>query len=137
MFKKKHKNINIYKQRNKKNGYVAQGLIGLKAISYGIVTKYQLESIRKVIVRKTKRNCKIWIKLSCTTPITKKSKGSRMGKGTGEVDSYIYNIKKGEIILEVLFNGLISEKTLVDILLIASNKLPIAIKINSKYINNK
>jgi ribosomal protein L16/L10AE len=60
-----------------------------------------------------------------------------MGKGTGEVDSYIYNIKKGEIILEVLFNGLISEKLLVDILLVASNKLPIAIKINSKCINRK
>jgi large subunit ribosomal protein L16 len=65
------------------------------------ITPIQLESIRRVVVRKTQRQGKMWLRSFIDQPLTKKSKGSRMGKGTGSVNLWVLDIKVGQILLEI------------------------------------
>jgi large subunit ribosomal protein L16 len=130
--KKQHNKKSVISHKNEKNGFIAHGLIGLKTSQFGILEKRQIESVRKFIMRKTKRNCKIWIKVRCLIPVTKKGKGSRMGKGAGAIDKYVYNVKKGIVLFEVMFGAIIAPKTILKILLLATNKLSIPVKIQFK-----
>lgn len=81
--------------------YPQFGVLCLKSMSYGILTATQLESIRRCILRKIKKKGLIWIRTYCTHPVTKKSEGSRMGKGVGGVKYYIANVKRGKILIEL------------------------------------
>lgn len=83
------------------SNYPQYGIICVKSLSYGILTDNQLEAVRRCILRKIKRKGIIWIRVQCNYPITKKSIGSRMGKGVGSIKYYISNIKKGRILLEL------------------------------------
>jgi ribosomal protein L16/L10AE len=51
------------------------------------MTIEQLETIKKVISRITKRMGKIFINVVCNHPLTKKSLLSRMGKGSGGINT--------------------------------------------------
>lgn len=122
MIKKKFKKLNIYKNSNVGNTFISQGVWGLKSLSTGILTKKQLESARKVLVGKTKRGCKIWIKVNFNTPITQKGKGSRMGKGSGVIVDHVCNVTQGRVIFEVFFNSLFSNKFIKQLLISVSKK---------------
>ena len=77
------------------------GDIGLKATESGILTSKQIEAARQAIVRKTKRQGKIWIKVFPDTPITAKSTGARMGKGKGNVSHWVAKVKGGSVLFEL------------------------------------
>ena len=124
----------IYKQYHRKETFIKHGLWGLKACTYGIITDSQLEAARKVISRLTKKTCKIWIRIKCRTPKTKKGIGSRMGKGIGSFDKYISNVKRGTVILEIFFSTIVSDSILKRSLTIASRKLGVSSKIYKKNI---
>jgi ribosomal protein L16 len=124
-----HKPRNIYKKHNKKSNYLKGSIIGLKSKSYAKITPNQIESVRKDLVKLTKRNCKILIRLDINTPTTKKSIGSRMGKGIGVFNKYINYLKKGTIILELFYNTLISKHFLIKILVIISKKFSFGVSI--------
>jgi ribosomal protein L16/L10AE len=47
----------IEKKKNK--SIIRQGIIGVKTLNVGKLTKNEVESSRKVITKYTKRNCKI------------------------------------------------------------------------------
>lgn len=125
MRKKIFKNLSIYKQNNLKETFIKQGLWGLKATRHGILTSKQLESARKVITRLTKKGCKIWIRVACLTPKTKKAIGSRMGKGVGTFYRYICNVKQGTVIMEVFSNNVLTDQFVKKALIGASKKLSI------------
>jgi large subunit ribosomal protein L16 len=101
----------IYKKRHKKryknlvsqkySSVVKFGLVALKAITSGFLTVKQLEIMRVVITRVTNRHSKIIIRIFLSHPLTKKSLGSRMGKGVGSVKSWVFFIRRGFIILEI------------------------------------
>lgn len=131
MKKKIFKIKKIYKQNKLKNTCLYHGLWALKTKQHGIITEKQLESIRKIISWFTKKICKIWIRVQCNTPISKKSIGTRMGKGVGSISYYICNVKAGTIIIEIFFNT-ISMHTLNNFLIIASKKLSLPIKLVKK-----
>ena len=99
--KKKFKIKSIKQGGSKFSNYQQNGVICIKSLDYGVLMDNQLESIRRCIVRKIKRKGIIWIRVQCTFPVTKKSAGSRMGKGVGPVKFYVANIKKGRILLEL------------------------------------
>jgi len=109
--------------------------LGLKALKHCFLTKNQVESTRKVINKYLKRNCKIWIKLNKSIPTTKKAISSRMGKGIGKINNYIFIVKKGMIICELLYSTLITENLMKTVLKTASRKLPILTSIYYKKIN--
>lgn len=128
------KYLNIYKQNHIKEGIIKQGLWGLKAINYGIISKEQLEATRRVVMRLTKKSCKLWIRVICLTPTTKKSIGARMGKGVGSFCKNICNVKRGDILLEIFTNLMMSDQSIKKILLEASKKLSVSTKLYKKTI---
>lgn len=111
---------------------IKQGIIGLKIMKMGKISKNQVESARKVIVKHTKRNCKIWIRLDSSIPLTKKSISSRMGKGIGKFYKSIFLVKKGAIIFEVFFSLILSKHFLKIVLRKSAQKIPLSIKITCK-----
>ena len=124
----------IYKQNHIKETIIKEGFWGLKAIKYGIITKEQIEATRKVITRLTKKFCKLWIRVICLIPITKKAIGTRMGKGVGNFFKNISNIRQGVIILEILTNFMLSVSYIKKSLIEASKKLSVSTKLYKKII---
>jgi large subunit ribosomal protein L16 len=124
-----HKPRNIRKERSKKSNYLKGSIIGLKSKSYAKITNNQIEAVRKDLVKLTKRNCKMLIRLHINIPTTKKSVGSRMGKGIGIFNNYINYLKKGTIILELFYNTLISKVFLIKILGLISKKFSFVVSI--------
>jgi large subunit ribosomal protein L16 len=99
---KKRFNIKNIKQGGTTfSNYQQYGVLCIKSLDYGVLMDNQLEAVRRFLIRKIKRKGIIWIRVQCRYPVTKKSAGSRMGKGVGPVKFYIANIKKGRIILEL------------------------------------
>ena len=106
------------------------GLLGIQALQKCKITNKQLESIRRTISNKTKRQAKIWFRIFPDTPITKKPTEVRMGKGKGNIDSWIAKVNKGKILFEISGKDInLIKKTLK----IALKKLPIKTNIISKY----
>ena len=131
---KQHKLKFIKEEKKKSKSFVREGLIGLKALKYNYMTQNQIESARKIINKYTKRNCKIWIKVYYLIPQTRKNISARMGKGIGKIYKYIYIIKKGMIIFELLYSTLLLKNVMKNTLLIASHKLPVSTAIYFKKI---
>ena len=77
------------------------GTFGLKAVSRGQLTARQIESARRAMTRKVKRGAKIWIRIFPDKPITKKPLEVRQGKGKGNVEFWVCNIKPGKILYEM------------------------------------
>ena len=89
------------KNFNFKTNLLKFGTIGLKSIDSGIINARQIESARKIIKRKLKKNGKLWIRIFPHLPITNKPNESRMGKGKGNVSYWVARIKKGTILFEI------------------------------------
>jgi large subunit ribosomal protein L16 len=102
-YKKYHRRKVGKKEKDTLRG-LNKGFYGLKVLESGIITPKQLETIRRVISRITKRVGKIFINVSCDYPLTKKPLLSRMGKGSGGIHSWIAYVKKGKILIEL--NGI-------------------------------
>jgi large subunit ribosomal protein L16 len=84
-YKKYHTNKNIYKIEKISSCVVKQGFYGIKALTQGIITPKQIESVRRIISRVTIRSAKILICLNFEQPLTKKPLLSRMGRGCGGI----------------------------------------------------
>lgn len=82
---------------------VSFGSFGLKSLGCTRITSRQLESSRKVIMRKIKKiyGSRLWIRIFPDIPVSKKPAEVRMGKGKGSVDHYVARVKKGTIIMEI------------------------------------
>jgi ribosomal protein L16 len=82
----KFKKVYKKKIKNFKFNNIGVGMVAIRALESGRITPKQLECIRRVVVRKTQRVGKFWLRTFIDQPLTKKSKGSRMGKGAGAID---------------------------------------------------
>lgn len=114
--KKKNKNINspkktkFTKQRKgvlnsietkKTATSIYYGNFGLKILKSGHLRLKQIETLRKFILRFTKKYEIIWIRVLPHIPITKKPKEVRMGKGKGMVEHWVSRLKAGHILFEL------------------------------------
>ena len=77
------------------------GTFALKATSRGQLTSREIEAARRAMTRKVKRGAKIWIRIFPDKPITKKPLEVRQGKGKGNVEFWVCNIKPGKILYEM------------------------------------
>jgi len=77
------------------------GKFGLKSTSRGRITSRQIESARRAINHYLKRGGKVWIRIFPDKPITEKPLEVRMGKGKGNVEYWIAQIKPGKILYEI------------------------------------
>jgi large subunit ribosomal protein L16 len=100
---KKLQKVNIGKKIKFKSYKLSYGVCGLKSKENGKLTLQQLTEIRFKMLRKLKKSGKFFLKTSPNCPCTRKSQGSRMGKGKGNVDfnSWSIIVKRGFILFEV------------------------------------
>ena len=94
------KNTKFRKQQKGRNRGLAHrgsticfGDFGLKATSSGRITARQIEAARRAITRYVKRGAKIWIRAFPDKPITKKPLEVRQGKGKGNVEYWVAQIR--------------------------------------------
>lgn len=119
-FRKQHKGRNrgLAQAGNK----VSFGTIGLKAVSRGRLTARQIEAARRAMTRHVKRGGKIWIRVFPDKPITEKPLEVRQGKGKGNVEYWVAEIRPGKMLYEM--EG-VEEGIAREAFLLAAAKLPI------------
>ncbi len=101
---------------------VSFGEYGLQATSRGRVTARQIEAARRALTRHVKRGASIWIRVFPDKPISKKPLEVRQGKGKGNVEYYVAQIKPGHILYEM--EG-VDENLAREAMQLAAAKLPI------------
>ena len=114
-----------YEGRAKGNTKVTQGEYGLMAKEGAWITANQIEAARVAMTRYMKRGGKVFINIFPHMPLTKKSIGTRMGKGKGAVEAWVAVVKEGKILFEIAG---VDEATAREALRLASHKLPIKTK---------
>ncbi|WP_101760286.1 50S ribosomal protein L16 [Oceanicoccus sp. KOV_DT_Chl] len=98
------------------------GEFALKATGRGRITARQIESARRAMSRHIKRGGQIWIRVFPDKPITGKPLEVRQGKGKGNVEYWVAQIKPGKILYEV--QG-VSEELAREAFALAAAKLPV------------
>lgn len=74
---------------------------GLKAKEPGRLKYRQVDSVRKVFLFFFRFDSDLLIRVNFNSPITKKSIGVRMGRGKGKLNTWVANIKYGQIVFEL------------------------------------
>jgi len=100
---------------------IAFGAYGLKATSPGRLSSNQIEAARKVISRSTGKIGKSWIRVFPDKPQTQKAAEVGMGKGKGDPQRFIFEVRPGRIIFEL--DG-VSEEMARESFRKAGSKLP-------------
>lgn len=113
-----------------KGASLAYGEFGLQSVEAGKLTSRQIEAARIAITRHVKRGAKLWIRVFPHKPITKKPAETRMGKGKGDVDSYVAPVRRGTMIYEI--SGLNLE-LVKEAFRLASHKLPVKTRLVSRH----
>lgn len=98
------------------------GEYGLKALDRGRITARQIEAARRAITRHVKRGGKLYIQIFPDKPITKKPLEVRQGKGKGNVEYWVAEIKPGRVLFEI--EG-ITEELAREAFSLAAAKLPL------------
>ncbi len=80
---------------------VSFGEFGLKSTGRGRVTARQIEAARRAINRHVKRGGRLWIRAFPDKPISKKPLEVRMGKGKGNPEYWVAQIKPGHVLYEI------------------------------------
>lgn len=83
-FKKYHRvSSSVFSLWDHKNFMPLKGFYGLKAMQSGKLKFIHIEAARRTLRRVTKKNGEIFINVFTRFSVTRKSSGSRMGKGKG------------------------------------------------------
>jgi len=101
---------------------VSFGEYGLKATMRGRITARQIEAARRAITRHVKRGGKLWIRIFPDKPVSTKPLEVRMGKGKGNVEYWVAQIKPGKMLYEI--EG-VSEELAREAFELAAAKLPV------------
>lgn len=101
---------------------VAFGSFGLKAETPARIAANQIESARRAMTRYAGKTAKVWIRIFPDRPVTKKAAEVPMGKGKGDPDKYVFEVRPGRVLFEV--DG-IPEAQAREALRKAGTKLPV------------
>jgi large subunit ribosomal protein L16 len=115
----------MHKGRNRglatRGSTVSFGEFALKSIGRGRMTARQIEAGRRAMTRHVKRGGKIWIRVFPDKPITQKPLEVRQGKGKGNVEYWVAQIKPGKVLFEM--EG-VTEEVAREALSLAAAKIP-------------
>ncbi|MGK2915872.1 MAG: 50S ribosomal protein L16 [Porticoccaceae bacterium] len=100
---------------------VSFGEYGLKAVGRGRLTARQIEAARRAMTRHVKRGGKIWIRVFPDKPVTEKPLEVRMGKGKGNVEYWVAQVRPGKVLYEM--EG-VTEQMAREAFALAAAKLP-------------
>jgi len=101
---------------------VAFGSFGLKADTPSRVAANQIESARRAMTRHAGKTAKIWIRIFPDRPVTQKAAEVPMGKGKGDPDRYVFEVRPGRVLFEI--DG-VTEAVARESLRKAGTKLPL------------
>ncbi len=94
--------VNPFKARVETRGTkLSFGSHGLKSIGAARLKSNQIESARKTMTRLTKKTGKIWIRIFPDRPYTAKAAEVGMGKGKGDPQGYVFDVRPGRMIFEI------------------------------------
>jgi large subunit ribosomal protein L16 len=101
---------------------VAHGIMGLRALSPGLITAEQIEAGRVCATRFLAGEGRVYIRIFPYKPMSAIPLETRMGKGKGEVEYWCAPVKPGAILFEV---GGVSEDLSHKALRKIAHKLPV------------
>nr|UDZ60894.1 50S ribosomal protein L16 [Limnocharis flava] len=101
---------------------VCFGKYALQALEPAWITAKQIEAGRRAMTRHARRGGKIWIRIFPDKPVTRRTKGTRMGSGKGDPQYWISVVKPGRILFEM---GGVSETLARAAVELAASKMPI------------
>ena len=101
---------------------LSNGMFGIKSLDSNFLTSRQIEAARIAATRFMKREGQLWIKIFPDKPITKKPLEVRQGKGKGNVEYWVAQVRPGAVLYEM--EG-VSEEVAREALLLASAKLSV------------
>ena len=102
------------------------GSFALKSLDKGWVKDREIESVRVVFARATRKSGKFWIRIFPDKPFTKKPPEVTMGAGKGDVAYFVASVTPGKVLFEV--DGL-SEAESRDVLRGVASKLSVKTKV--------
>ena len=105
------------------------GSYGLKAMKYARVTSNQIEAARKVMARYATKSGKVWIRIFPDMPFTQKPAEVKMGKGKGDPQGFVAEVRPGRIMFEI--DG-VEPTVAAEALRKAGTKLPVKTKVVSR-----
>lgn len=73
---------------------------GLQILENGYIYREQLDCFRQLLNRSSKKKIKLRVCILPDTPITKKAKGARMGRGKGGFLTYVFRARRGQVIFQ-------------------------------------
>jgi len=117
------------KGRSKGAREVLFGDYGLQATEPCWLTSQQIEALRVSVSRHLAKEGQMFLRVFPDKPVTKKPAETRMGKGKGAPELWVFVTKRDRVILEV---GGLNEQTAKTVLKMASHKLPMKTRIIKK-----
>ncbi len=105
------------------------GSFGITAIEPGFIKDRQIEAVRLILARATRKTGKFWIRIFPDKPYTKKPPEVTMGSGKGEVAYFVSVVTRGRVLFEI--DGLAQDEAR-KVFKNVSNKLPVRTKIVQK-----
>lgn len=105
------------------------GSFGIKSIEPGFIKDRQIEAVRLILARATRKTGKFWMRIFPDKPYTKKPPEVTMGSGKGEVAYFVSVVTPGRVLFEI--DG-VGENEARQIFRNISNKLPVRTKIVQK-----
>lgn len=126
-FKKAHKGF-TYNQayKNIDSFRLLRGVISLKIQEGGRISSKQIEAIRFTVSKIIKKVGIFKINAFALLPISKKPVETRMGKGKGSVDHWVFCAQPGYVLCEIVTKN---KHLALTALKIAQGKLPLKTKI--------
>ena len=104
---------------------VAFGSYGLKATTQYRIKSNQIEAARRVIARTLGKTGKLWVRIFPDRPYTQKAAEVPMGKGKGEPQGFVFDVRPGRVLFEI--DG-VSEAIAREAFRRATAKLPVKSK---------
>jgi large subunit ribosomal protein L16 len=105
------------------------GKFGMVSTERGYITDRQIEAVRVVLSRETKKIGRYWLRIFPHKPYTKKPLEVGMGSGKGDVAYYVASVTIGTVLFEL--DGISFEEA-KRIFKKAASKLPVMTKVLSK-----
>lgn len=105
------------------------GDFGIKTIVSGWIKDKEIEAVRVILARATRKYGKFWIRIFPDKPFTKKPPEVTMGAGKGDVAYFVASVTPGKVLFEI--NGLNKEES-ISVLKNVSSKLSVKTKVVEK-----
>jgi len=99
--RKWHKTAGTSGRKASRSNEISFGIGGMKATTAGWVNSREIEAVRRVLVRFTRKGGRIWIRIFPDKPVTVKGAEVGMGKGKGTVDHYVAPVLPGTVLFEM------------------------------------